>query len=275
MLSVIEKRLVHRTSIKYTLISTESCRSRNIYLLLRISSMTELNQQIMIAISEIRFHDGTELQNNISGISVNQRKVGIVLEIPPNKIQESENIRREVEEAISKLDWVKQVTVAFTNKQISDADSKSKLLLDQVKKVILVLSGKGGVGKSTISALIADRLTSMGYKIGLLDADIQGPSIHRIFPTLEPIKIIDHKFLPALVRDVQIMSIGYLYDYALPWRGPMISKTLYKLLSLTAWQKTRLFDNRHPTWNERRPFIYLSELSDRRCRGRHFSTINI
>jgi ATP-binding protein involved in chromosome partitioning len=108
-----------------------------------------------------------------------------------------------------------------------------------IKSVIAVGSGKGGVGKSTVSANLALALAALGKKVGLLDADIYGPSIPRLFgllnqkPPLSP----EGKILPHERYGVKLMSMGFLVgeDSALIWRGPMIFKALEQLLKDVAW----------------------------------------
>lgn len=107
-----------------------------------------------------------------------------------------------------------------------------------VKNIILVASGKGGVGKSTVASLIALQLSSLGNKVGLMDADISGPSIPTIFDIEDSLPgMVDDEFEPVFYSDISIMSIGFLVkkDSALAWRGPILSKSLNQLLLTTAW----------------------------------------
>ena len=107
-----------------------------------------------------------------------------------------------------------------------------------IKTCFGISSCKGGVGKSTIACNIAITLANQGYKVGLLDADIYGPSV----PTLlgiqdkEP-KVVDGKFEPFEVFGIKAMSIGFLVDeeQAVIWRGPMVSGAVMQLLSQTDW----------------------------------------
>jgi ATP-binding protein involved in chromosome partitioning len=112
-----------------------------------------------------------------------------------------------------------------------------KIRLEGVKKIILIASGKGGVGKSTITALIAHRLEYLGNSVGILDADIYGPSIPNIFDLKQKPEIQNKKMLPLNNHNIFINSIGFLIpeNNAVSWRGPMVSKALYQLLSLTKW----------------------------------------
>ncbi len=106
-----------------------------------------------------------------------------------------------------------------------------------VKNVIAVASGKGGVGKSTVAVNLATALAKAGARVGILDADIYGPSIPLMLGEYEPIAIKDGNYMPVIAHDIQAMSIGYLTkdDSALIWRGPMLAKSLIQMLDMTLW----------------------------------------
>ena len=124
----------------------------------------------------------------------------------------------------------------------------NKPILSQVKNIIAVSSGKGGVGKSTISSNLAISLASLGYKVGLLDADIHGPSIPKMFgvedakPVLED---VDGKqvLIPIEKYGVKLLSIGFFVDpdSALVWRGSMTSNALKQLISDAEWGELDYF----------------------------------
>lgn len=108
-----------------------------------------------------------------------------------------------------------------------------------VKRIIAVSSGKGGVGKSTVAVNLAMALSKMGLRVGLLDADIYGPSLPRMMGTLhQKVEIGDDKKLMPLVRyGLKLMSIGFLVeeDLAIVWRGPMLFKAMDQFLRDVAW----------------------------------------
>ncbi|KTC83769.1 iron-sulfur cluster carrier protein ApbC [Legionella brunensis] len=108
-----------------------------------------------------------------------------------------------------------------------------------VKNVIAVGSGKGGVGKSTVAVNIAVSLALSGAKVGILDADIYGPSIPLMLGETSPVKVSGENYLPVLAHGIYAMSIGYLTDSqeALIWRGPMLAKSLIQMLDLTLWDE--------------------------------------
>ena len=111
-----------------------------------------------------------------------------------------------------------------------------------VKNVIAVASGKGGVGKSTTAANLALALAREGARVGMLDADIYGPSQGIMFGIAEGVRpqVRDQKhFVPILAHAVQVMSMAFLTDDNTPvvWRGPMVSGALLQLITQTAWDE--------------------------------------
>ena len=136
----------------------------------------------------------------------------------------------------------KDVNVTINIKTIQAMRPEPGKMLPQVKNVIAVSSGKGGVGKSTVAANLAVALAQLGYKVGLLDADIFGPSVPKMFH-LEAERIfgemVDGRqlLIPAEKYGVKILSIGFFVDpnTATIWRGGMASNALKQLIADTKW----------------------------------------
>jgi len=121
-------------------------------------------------------------------------------------------------------------------------------ILEKVKNILAVSSGKGGVGKSTISSNLAVALAKLGYKVGLLDADIHGPSIPKMFGVEdahpEVVEIEGrHTIIPIEKYGIKLLSIGFFVDpqIALVWRGPVASNALKQLITDTDWGELDYF----------------------------------
>jgi ATP-binding protein involved in chromosome partitioning len=133
-----------------------------------------------------------------------------------------------------------------SEKQIDFKQKKvgEKYNLKRLGKIIAIASGKGGVGKSTVSSNIASSLAGLGYKVGLLDADIYGPSQPKMFGIKDhhP-KIVEKKIQPVKLANVTIMSMGMMIpeDQAIVWRGPMLMKALQQLLTDVDWGDQDIF----------------------------------
>ena len=137
------------------------------------------------------------------------------------------------------IEGISTATVEVESKIDAHAVQQGVELLDEVKNVIAVASGKGGVGKSTVSANLALALSAEGATVGMLDADIYGPSQPRMLGARGKPNSPDGKSLdPVMSHRIQSMSIGYLIDEETPmiWRGPMVTQALEQLLKDTNWR---------------------------------------
>ncbi len=141
--------------------------------------------------------------------------------------------------AAVKVEGIHQAAVNVITQIESHAVQRGVQLLPGVKNIIAVASGKGGVGKSTTAANLALALAAEGASVGLLDADIYGPSIPMMMGVTGKPDSIDGKTMePMLGHGLQVMSIGFLVepDQAMIWRGPMATQALDQLLRQTAWK---------------------------------------
>jgi ATP-binding protein involved in chromosome partitioning len=110
--------------------------------------------------------------------------------------------------------------------------------LRSVKNTIAIASGKGGVGKSTVTVNLAAALAKAGARVGILDADIYGPSVPMMLGEHKPVVMEGERYAPVQAHQLSAMSIGYLTaegQDALIWRGPMLAKALLQMLDITAW----------------------------------------
>ena len=151
-------------------------------------------------------------------------------------------IQKDAEAVLRQLEGVRAVTIAVEVKgptPISAAAAAAQGgLLKATKFAVAIASGKGGVGKSTVSANLAIALAKLGYSVGLLDSDIYGPSQQMMMGIDEkPYLNEEQKILPIERYGVRVMSIGFMMDVDTPviWRGPMIYKAVEQFLGDVAW----------------------------------------
>lgn len=169
-------------------------------------------------------------------ISDNNISVDIVLGYPANSI--IADIKQSVTQHLQTLTDGGSVTVNIVSRIVAHKVQQGVNLLPNVKNIIAVASGKGGVGKSTTSVNLALALAAEGATVGLLDADIYGPSQPQMLGISGRPESLDGKSIqPMQAHGIQAMSIGFLVDTDTPmvWRGPMVTGALEQLLRDTKW----------------------------------------
>ena len=175
---------------------------------------------------------------SVKAISIDGANVSIKLELgyPAKTIMD--DLANAVKQHLQSLEGIGSIFVDVTVKIISHAVQQALKPQPNVKNIIAVASGKGGVGKSTTAVNLALALAAEGATVGILDADIYGPSIPTMlglsgYPASEDKKTM----MPKVAYDIQTMSIGYLVeaDQAMIWRGPMATNALQQLLRDTNW----------------------------------------
>ena len=171
-------------------------------------------------------------------------EVVFAIEVDPAKGAALEPLRQRAEDAVARVKGVQKVTAILTAERKAEAGAKQKSTDVQVnvRHIIAVASGKGGVGKSMIANVLAVNLSNNGQKVGLLDADIYGPSQPRMMgvsgqkPQGVRVKGVD-KIAPLEAYGVKVMSIGLMVDEAkaLVWRGPMVQSAFLQLIRDVHW----------------------------------------
>jgi ATP-binding protein involved in chromosome partitioning len=175
----------------------------------------------------------------VKNIAVDGGRVSVDLQLGyPAKTYEPE-LAKAVKDKVEALPGVTEATVNVSAKIATHGVQKGVAPMKNVKNIIAVASGKGGVGKSTVAVNLALALSGEGAKVGILDADIYGPSQPRMLGIHAKPESLDGKTLEPLVSyHLQSMSIGYLIDEETPmiWRGPMVTQALEQLLKDTNWK---------------------------------------
>jgi ATP-binding protein involved in chromosome partitioning len=203
-------------------------------------SLSEL--QIQTALRELTdpntgkdFVAGKSARNiRIDGSNV---ALDIVLGYPSRSV--ADTIRQQVLDKLKSLPGVGSVFVNVSSRIVSHSAQRGVQLIPGVKNIIAVASGKGGVGKSTTSVNLALALAAEGAQVGLLDADIYGPSQPQMLGITARPESADGKSMEPLEKyGIQAMSIGFLIDMDTPmvWRGPMVTGALEQLLRETRWR---------------------------------------
>ena len=184
---------------------------------------------------------------NISNLVVFGNEVIVDVTISNPTLQAKKKVESEIKKALlSKVDEKIDVKVNVKTSAAPKKEEKSTLIkgkkIPSIKNIIAIASGKGGVGKSTITANMAVSLSKMGFKVGILDADIYGPSMHLMFDVEKerPISVKIEgrsKMKPIENYGVKLLSLGFFTNpnQAVIWRGPMASKALNQLIFDADW----------------------------------------
>jgi ATP-binding protein involved in chromosome partitioning len=176
----------------------------------------------------------------IKKVVVNGADVTIELALGYPAKSQHESLRKLIQAGVATLPGAGRVTVNVTTKIVSHAVQRGVKLVPGVKNIVAVASGKGGVGKSTTAVNLALALAAEGATVGILDADIYGPSQPTMLGISGRPESADGKTLqPMEAYGVQAMSIGFMIDADTPmvWRGPMVTQALEQLLKDTNWHE--------------------------------------
>ncbi|SHG98492.1 Mrp/NBP35 family ATP-binding protein [Marivita hallyeonensis] len=215
--------------------------------------MTVKPDEIRAALARVALPDGKNLisADMVRAIQVADGAVRFVIEAPSPEIAKlMEPVRKAAEAVVAELPGVTTVSVALTAHGPA-ADPPKGLKIGghpkaqagslkpaSVQRILAIGSGKGGVGKSTVSSNLAVALARAGRRVGLLDADIYGPSQPRMMGVSQKPKSPDGKIIePLIAHGVTMMSIGLMLpeEKAVVWRGPMLMGALQQMLSQVAW----------------------------------------
>ena len=175
----------------------------------------------------------------VKDVQVNATNCLVVLDITSTAAEVETQLRKEITACLSAIGM--NVTLNFNKPQEQKQSSNSvsgKNIAPQIKKIVMVSSGKGGVGKSTTSVNLAVAAAMQGKKVGILDADIYGPNLPRMMGLQgKEVQVVGDKAKPLNAYGVDVMSMGMLMEegQALIWRGAMIMKAIQQLLRDILW----------------------------------------
>lgn len=173
-------------------------------------------------------------------VNLDEQKLNVVITLGYPVKTYLENMQSDLVNLLKEQVQVAEITVTVKTKIIKHKVQQGVPALEGIKNIIAVASGKGGVGKSTTSVNLALALAAEGAKVGILDADIYGPSQPRMLGVAQRPESNDGKSIePIESYGVQSMSIGYLIDDEEPmiWRGPMVTQALQQMLGDTNWDE--------------------------------------
>jgi ATP-binding protein involved in chromosome partitioning len=185
-------------------------------------------------------HTGAPLADSLRAVGVDGARVSVDLQLGYPAAGAAAAIAATAKQALEADAAIESAAVSVGSRVYAHKVQGALAPLPNVKNIIVVASGKGGVGKSTVSANLALALAAEGAKVGVLDADIYGPSQPRMLGISGKPESPDGKTItPMQAHGIQAMSIGFLVDEETPmiWRGPMVTQAMMQLLNDCRWEQ--------------------------------------
>jgi len=191
--------------------------------------------KVLSTVQEPELHRDLVTLGMVEDLRVEGSRVSFTVVLTTPACPLKSEIEREAREAVMAIPGVEDVQVKLSSRVRTAQQEKA--MIPGVRNVIAVGSGKGGVGKSTVSVGLALALAESGARVGLLDADIWGPNIPQMLGVQTLPQQNGDKILPALSHGIRMISMGFFIDESTPviWRGPMVAKMVEQLLSDVDW----------------------------------------
>lgn len=177
-------------------------------------------------------------------VTASAGRVVVDLRMATHNPAAGEKVRDEVERTLRALPGVESVQVNMNvtkppsrEESAQKAISQDRSLIPEVRHVVAVASGKGGVGKSTVAANLAVSLAQLGHRVGLLDSDIYGPSVPTMFGINQKPRVVENRIFPFEKYGLKLMSLGFILETDTPviWRGPMVMRAIEQMLGDVEW----------------------------------------
>lgn len=173
----------------------------------------------------------------VKDVAITGGKVSLTIELTTPACPVKDLLKSQAESAVVALDGVTEAVIEMTA-QVRSKQDRPTDRLPNVKHIIAIASGKGGVGKSTSTVNLAVALSQLGATVGILDADVYGPTVPLLMGvSKEKPMVVDQKIAPIDRFGIRVMSLGFLVEEeaAVMWRGPMVAGTLRQLLDDVMW----------------------------------------
>jgi len=204
--------------------------------------MSVTQEQVLKALAQVRDPDldrDIVSLGFIKDLQIGDDEVSFSIQLTTPACPVRDQMKEQAAEAVRALPGVRRVNVTMTSQvRASVSQQAGSSLIPTIKNAIAIASGKGGVGKSTVSANLALALAATGAKVGIMDADVYGPSIPTILGTTEMPELTDEqRIIPVQRSGVAVVSMAFFMkpDEAVIWRGPMLHKTVQQFLGGVEW----------------------------------------
>ena len=200
----------------------------------------QLEEKILNALRTVKdpdLHKDIVALKFVKDLKVDNGKASFTIELTTPACPVKKEMEQWAREAVAKVDGISSVEIRMTSAVSARSPRGEKKPIEGVKNIIAVGSGKGGVGKTTVTVNLAVALAQSGAKVGLMDADIYGPNVPLMMGTMERPRAGNNRIQPVSHHGVSIMSMGFLMsdDTAVIWRGPMLHSAVQQFVRDVDW----------------------------------------